>query len=355
MILNARSAGTIPRWRPVDPGAAVLLALSIAYILVFCVLPLGRLFAEAIVPGGRLDGSVISDTLAARSTARATWHTIEAGLGATLVSVVLGGVMALLVGLTDIRAKTPLVFLLILPILIPAQITAIAWLQLFGPSSPILEPLGLAPPPGRGNPLHSREGIILLMGIEHSVMVFLAMRAGLRGVPPDLIEAARAAGARPLTIVWTVVLPMMRPALLAGAALAFVSAIGNFGIPALLGIPGRYTMLTTLIYQRLNGFGPSVLGQVAVLAFILAALAATGLAVQALASRGDRNRLSGTGAPVPPFALGRWRLPVEAAAWARGPRSPTASVTRRTEPSGWKLPTTVTSTASACVTFAVST
>ena len=42
---------------------------------------------------------------------------------------------------------------------------------------------------------------------------------------------------------------MMTPPLVAGAALAFVSAIGNFGIPALLGIPAGYTVLPTLIYS----------------------------------------------------------------------------------------------------------
>ena len=104
---------------------------------------------------------------------------------------------------------------------------------------------------------------------------------------------------------------MIRPALVAGAALAFVSAIGNFGVPALLGIPGRYTMLTTLIYQRFNGFGPTVLGEVAILALILTGVAAIGLAAQAVALRRvaavERSGLSG-----PVFALGGWRAPVEA-------------------------------------------
>src|SRR5581483_7936405 len=105
------------------------------------------------------------------------------------------------------------------------------------------------------------------------------------------------------------------PAILAGAALAFVTSIGNFGIPALLGIPGRYTMLTTLIYQRLQGFGPRVLGEVAALALILAALALIGILLRiALVWRG-RFVTEASGAAVEPFRLGAWRGVVSWLLW----------------------------------------
>lgn len=292
-----------------------LLVLVALYIVLFCAWPLARLFLEALNPAGEGRLGLIVDVLSSRSAGRAAWHTVEAGVASALVALVLGGGMALVIGLTDLRYKPALVFLLLMPILIPAQITAIAWLQLLGPSSPVLAPLGLAPEAGSRNPLYSREGIILLMGIEHAAMAFLAVRAGLRGLPDALIEAARAAGARPSRVVFTVVLPLLRPAMVAGMALAFVSAIGNFGIPALLGIPARYTMLTTLIYQRLNGFGPSVLGEVAALALVLATMAAVGLGAQAWSNRGPRVALDRSGSEGLVFRLGTWRRPVEAIVW----------------------------------------
>lgn len=123
-------------------------------------------------------------------------------------------------------------------------------------------------------------------------------------------------GARSGRIATRIVLPALYPSILAGAALAFVSAIGNFGVPALLGIPGRVTVLTTLIYQRLNGFGPSVLGQVAAIALVLVGLAAIGLALRAYASRFAGAPLDRTGLALAPFALGRWRLPLSLLAWS---------------------------------------
>ncbi len=143
-----------------------------------------------------------------------------------------------------------------MPLIIPSQTLALSWIELMGSGSPILRALGLAPAQGQGNPLYSRSGIALIMGIEHMPLVFIAIRASLKSVPADLIEAARIAAIPPRRVLMRIILPLTYPSALAGALLAFTAAVGNFGIPALLGIPGRVPMLTTLIYQRLNGFGP---------------------------------------------------------------------------------------------------
>ncbi len=118
---------------------------------------------------------------------------------------------------------------------------------------------------GSNHPLYGGGGVSFVMGLEHAPLMFLAIAAACRALPCDLVEAARSAGASHRRVLFTVILPLLKPALLAGGALAFVSAIGNFGVPALLGIPGRFSVLPTLIYQRLNGFGPSVLGETAAL------------------------------------------------------------------------------------------
>ena len=298
-----------------DRQERVLLALVAAFVLLFCLLPLLRLFAEVFAAGPAEGLETARELFQSRFARQAVFNTLEAGLLSMLVSLVLGGGLALAIGLTDIRAKALLTFLALMPLLIPAQIAALAWLELIGPSSFLWQIPGLDYPAGSRNPLYGREGIVILMGVEHAPMVFLTVRAGLRALPDELVEAARAAGARPLRLTFGILLPLLRPALLAGAALAFVSAIGNFGVPALLGIPGRYTMLTTFIYQRLNGFGPSVLGEVALLAALLALLAAAGLAVQAAAARRGRLSLERGGRVLQPFSLGARRWRVEAAVW----------------------------------------
>src|SRR5262249_60282345 len=75
----------------------------------------------------------------------------------------------------------------------------------------------------------------------------------------------------------------------------------------MLGTPGRYTMLTTLIYQRLQGFGPRVLGEVAALSLMLALLAVIGLILRALLVRRGRFVAEGSSAHFGPFRLGGGR------------------------------------------------
>jgi len=277
--------------------------------------PVLRLVVEAVAPGGQPGLAVAARVLAAPATWVAAWHTIATSLAGTVISGLLGCALALALALTDIRAKGPIVFLFTMLLMVPSQVTAVAWIELTGPASPLLRPLGLAPAPGTSNPLYSPGGIALLLGIEHAPLVFLTLRAALRALPADLVEAARASGAGPGRVLRTVILPLTAPALGAGLMLAFVSSIGNFGTPALLAIPARYPMLTTAIYQRLAGFGPRVLAEVATLSMVLGALAIAGIAAQrALIGRRDR-RLASTGAELPPAELGRWRVPVEALVW----------------------------------------
>ena len=265
-------------------GRHLLAALIVAYVVVIGLWPLARLFVTAFAAGeeGQTLG-LMRDTLDSRATARAFWNTLTASGGSVAISVVAGVALALLVGCLSLRGRVAMTFLILSPLLVPSQIMALAWIELFGSSSPILGPLGLAPE--GANPLYSGGGIALLMGIEHMPLVFIATRAALAAVPNDLVEAARIAGARNGSIMLRVILPLCAPAVAAGGTLAFAAAIGNFGVPALLGIPGRFSMLTTLIYQRLNGFGPSVMGQVAVLALILVAMAGVALALRYLVMR----------------------------------------------------------------------
>lgn len=299
---------------PISTEALLLVALGL-YVLGLCVWPLMRLMA-LVFADGLVDGlGFVGEVWASRAARVATINTIDAAFWATALSVLLGAGMALLVSLTDVRGRVMLVFLLILPLLIPPQVSALAWLSLIGPQSPLWALPGLEGFRPSRNPLLGRNGVILVMGIEHAPMVFLALRAGLRALPGDLIDAARGAGSRPMGTVGRVILPLMMPALLAGAALAFVSAIGNFGVPALLGIPGRYPVLSTLIYQRLSGFGPGALPEVAALALILAGIAAVGILVQAVALRRFAVPTDRTGGGHRGFPLGRARVAVTAATW----------------------------------------
>ncbi len=301
-------------WRERGEDTALLWGL-VGVVAILSLLPLARLLLEGVAPGGQFSAAALIRILSSSTTWTATQHSLVTAFGGTLLAVLIGTVVAVLVSLTDIRGRNGFVFCFVLPLMIAPQVVALAWLQLFGPSSALLNMIGLAPPMGSRNPLYSAEGIIVLLGVQYAPLVFLTLRAGLRTLPQELIEAGLAAGASPFTILRTIVLPLMTPPLVAGIALCFVSCLGNFGIPAFLGIPGNYLVLPTLIYQRLAGLGPGVLSEVAVLSVLIGGIAVLGLLVQDLMLRRRDFRTTTTSNPMRPFELHRWRLPVEIGLW----------------------------------------
>ncbi|WP_428669444.1 ABC transporter permease [Roseibium sp.] len=297
-----------------SPERTTLLALVLGATMI-CGLPLLLLFKTGLFHDGKVDPGPLLEALQSRSVLRALWHSIESSFFSALAATVLGTGLALLIGLSDVRAKGLLVFLILLPMMIPPHVTAIAWVQALGPASPVLRWLDLAPEPGSTHPLYSREGLVLLLTLQHSPLVFLLVRAALRSFPRELSDAARISGAGTFRMLRRITLPLLAPSLLAGFALAFVAALGNFGINALIGIPARYTTLPVLVWRRLASFGPDVLPNVAVISVLLALVALAAILIQSFLQR--RMRASLIGLPQSPLAisLGRSRPVVEVLLW----------------------------------------
>ena len=297
-------------------GEQVVLALVVAAVAVLALLPVGRLAVSAFWPNGAFDPGLLWAEIATRAAARALWHSLETSIAGGLGALAVGTLAALAVALTDLRAARLAAFLLLLSMLMAPQVTALAFLTLTGPSSPVLNALGIAPAPGSPNPLLGRGGIVALLALHHAPLVFVMVRAGLRNIPRDVVEAARAAGDGPAGVLRRVVLPLLRPYLVGAAALAFVAGVGNFGIPALLGMPVGYFTLPTLIYLNLTSSGPGVLAEVAALSMLVAVVALAGLVPSLAATRGPDARLAALAPAERVFRLGAWRLPAELALWA---------------------------------------
>lgn len=291
-----------------------VMALLVLFVGLLSIAPLARLGYAALLPDGVLDPARITGLLGGRRVIEATINTIWISVSATMLATLAGTAAALLAGLSDMRSRTAWVFGFVLPLMIPPQVTALAWVQAFSPASALLGAFGLSLPPGTRHPLYSAGGIVFLLGLYNAPLVFLSVRASLHRLPAPLIEAARSAGAGGLPVTRDIVLPLIRGGIFAGAALAFVSSIGNFGIQAMLGIPARVPTLITLIYQQLNSYGPSALNDMALLALLLAGLTLLGMGLTAWLGRRGDQRVDSAARP-PRLSLGRWRMPVTLLAW----------------------------------------
>ncbi|OCW58654.1 iron ABC transporter permease [Hoeflea olei] len=284
----------------------------VVFIVLFSVLPVGRLLLAAFDDGLAGFWQVID----APDVWRATRNTLVVALGSGGLAMLVGTGFALVLSVTTIRAATALAFLMVLSLMIAPQISALAFKTLFGPASPLLKLAGLAPAPGTPNPMLGQFGIILVMGLHHAPLVAITLASGLASIPRPLIEAARLEGAHPRQVVAWILLPLLRPFLLTAALLVFVAGAGNFGIPAMLGLPVGYVTLPTLLFRKLASFGPGGINDAAAISVLIAAIACAGvLAAGAVLARAT-NRLEADHRLEPFWELGRWRPVVEFAVWA---------------------------------------
>mgnify|MGYP003348568254 CR=1 FL=1 len=92
--------------------------------------------------------------------------------------------------------------------------------------------------------------------VLHQVpFVSLTIRGPIIGMDPSYEEAARAAGAKGLTLLWRITIPMLSYALASSALLCLVMSLEQFGIPVLIGVPGHIHVLATQVYR----FAPSAM------------------------------------------------------------------------------------------------
>lgn len=173
----------------------------------------------------------------------ASWNTLIVALAATLVSTVLGTLLA--IGLeTRRRRSNSLEALAFAPMVIPDIVLAIALLSFF---SRLDVALGL-------------HTVILSHVVFDLAFVTSIVRARLKSFDFSLVEASRDLGASPWTTFWRVSLPQLFPAIVAGGLLAFTLSIDEFIIAFFTAGPGRAsTTLPMQIYSMIKfGITPEI-------------------------------------------------------------------------------------------------
>ena len=124
----------------------------------------------------------------------------------------------------------------------------------------------------------SPTGLILVMSLKTYPFAYLTMSAALRWNVADLGHAARLCGGTPWRVFWTVRLPLLLPAVLAGMVLVFVDTIGDFGLPAALATTYRFPTLPYTIYTAINQ-APIRFDLAGVLSFYLVVILALAVAL----------------------------------------------------------------------------
>ncbi|MEQ3553590.1 iron ABC transporter permease [Pseudonocardia nematodicida] len=300
-----------------DPVGRLGLAVS-AVLAVLVVTPMVGLVASTLRPTGR---EAWSDVLTGRLSTSLFWEPLGNSLlvGAVTAagSVLLGGGLAWLVVMTDAPWRKTIALLATVPFALPSFALALAWETVFrndlvGGRAGVLADLGVAVPDWIAwGPVPVAATLIA----HYFSLSFLLAAAALATVNGELMEAAEMTGATRLQVARSITLPVVTPALVSGALLAFAEGVSNFASPALLGLPVRFQTLSTRLY------GAITTGQVErgyVLALLLVGVAATILFASNRIVSGRRSfaTIGGKGGRRAVIRLGRSRGPLTALAFA---------------------------------------
>ncbi len=157
-------------------------------------------------------------------------------------------------------------WLMLLPLAIPTYISAYVYVEVVDPTGPLKLLWSFFNP--NGFDIRSLAGAIFCMGVVLTPYVYVCARASFLRQSAKLINAARILGARPLFCFWRIGLPLCRPALFVGIALALMECLNDIGAVEYLGVQ----TLTVGVYDTWLSRGQ--LGSAVQLALILLALMA---------------------------------------------------------------------------------
>ena len=246
------------------------------FLVVSSLVPLLFILAKSFQGGLRLWESVFTG---APSLALPGWNvglsltllwlpmarSIVVGIGATVLSVCLGTVFAVLVATSNLRYKRAFVYCQVLQFVIPPLTIAQFWV--------VISELLRFPPSLAEGPVP----MVLVLGFHFQSLVFLIVNASLRRLDQTVVDAARVGGAGYAGIVRRIVLPLATPAIVTSTALSLFFNISAFTPVYLLGTGSSpYYTLPMQIYSVYLG---SFLSPVSTSVMLILALVLTSIAL----------------------------------------------------------------------------
>jgi iron(III) transport system permease protein len=258
----------------------VVMAAAVLALAVLVVLPLTFLVWGSMTADGRPTLAHFSEALGSRLYVQALRNSLVLGLWTAALSVAVGLPLAWAVSRTNTPAKRFVHLTAVVSYVTPPFLTAIAFVNLFGPNAGLVnrfvrDVLGA---PALTFNVFSMAGLVLVTVPHTFPFVYLLAASALESVDASMEESAQILGASRWRTVAAVTVPLVAPAVLSGALIAFVNAIALFGSQAIIGLPGRVFTLPTRIYALFDY--PPQYGLASAMSLIFVAITVVALYLQ---------------------------------------------------------------------------
>ncbi|OEJ28448.1 molybdenum ABC transporter permease subunit [Streptomyces agglomeratus] len=295
------------RSRAAGPRTPVLLGIPALLAVAFLLLPLIGVLV-------RTQWNDLADHLSRPGTTEALRLSLVVSLWALGLSLLLGVPLAWLLARVPFPGKAFVRSLVLLPMVLPPTVGGVALLLAFGRRG-LLGPW-LENTFGITLPFHT-SGAVLAATFVAMPFLVISLEGALGGLRPRYEETAASLGASPVRVFFTVTLPMVAPGLVAGAALTWARALGEFGATITFAgnLPGTTQTLPLQVYLLLQD-EPEAATSVSLLLLAIAMLVLVALRGRWTGAPAARARESGPAADEPEPAA----ADVGAAAGPAGPR-----------------------------------
>ncbi|NLK98027.1 MAG: iron ABC transporter permease [Epulopiscium sp.] len=229
----------------------VLAFAILALFLMFVVYPIGLILYKSIL---MQDGSISFSYFGKFFSKKFYWSTLvnsfKVTIASTLVSAVLGLIMAYVLRSVQIKGSKYLNILIVISYLSPPFIGAYAWVQLLGRNGFITRILNSMFNVQLGG-IYGFSGIVLVFSLQSFPLVYMYVSGALKNLDNSLNEVAESLGCSVFQRVTRVIVPLVTPTLLASSLLVFMRVFSDFGTPMLIG--EGYKTFPVLLYSQFMG------------------------------------------------------------------------------------------------------
>ena len=301
----------------------VMTGICFVLLLIIVVIPIVMIIYNAFFNEGRLEIEMFRTQMTDSKNLDAMFNTLKIAIGATVLGTIMGVFYAWLLGRSDIPAKGLMRALFNIPYMFPPFLGAMAWDMMFNGRSGYINKWLASVFHLESMPININSvwGIIFVEVSYYFPFVFMQVVSALERMDPTLEESARIAGARQHQVIWKITLPLVKPAISAGALLILTTSLAHFGVPSILGYAKGIYTLPTRIYAVIYNSGGSFDGirQGAALSVMLVIVVSLALILQnRILSAGSYDIIKGKsmrptliklrGAKIPLFLLAIFTL-----------------------------------------------
>lgn len=247
------------------------------------------------------------------------WNTTIYVIGATVFGIFSAALLAWLVERSDMPGKIWIYAGVPLGIAVPGILHAIAWVLLLSPRSGFVNRSYMVLT-GSSEPLfdiYTMGGLIFAEGLRLVPVAFLMLVPLMRSMDPSLEEAAAACGASPMRTTRRITIALLLPGVLAVSIFQAITAIENFEVPGILGMPVNLHVFSTRVFNLIDNIGTiPAFGQAnaAAVFYLLIALVISFLYLRLVRHSERYSIITGKGYTPRKVRLGKWRKPAFALA-----------------------------------------